>query len=260
MDDSTAYFFNIPWSLHAIGAISNSSLDNHHKYQLNYFGNHTIYYAKIRPVTKTIALDSIWDVNADAPLFAWGRSGGINEPSGWNMSQENFQTGWSRVTDCTGGNLLNEGIFHSQSTTFTVKTAQYDVWGYDTISRAYTAYLGHCPPDSLMGVNFSVFGRKNLAHNSVNSTADGNSSSILEVNPSVDHIEIKYFTEKGIEHPKFEIFDLLGRHITSTIQGEHASQGWNTYKLNNLSLPSGSYICRVSGSSFNQSKSFHIVR
>ncbi|MEO8087602.1 MAG: S8 family serine peptidase [Bacteroidota bacterium] len=220
------------------------------------------YMAKVRTVSDTVTLPPEWVIDStNSPLFAWGRSGGIGEKSGWSFSQMNWQTGWSRVTDCTGGDTVNEGIFHNQGRTFTVVTAQYDAWGWVDSTANYTNHIGHVPDDSLLGVNFSVFGRKDLTYSGVKTytQASGNENLLVSVSPQGDKLIARYFSEREIEHPKLEIYDMLGRFMTSFSES-HADQGWNSMTCPIHQLVSGSYICRVSGSGFTQSRRFQILK
>jgi hypothetical protein len=225
------------------------------------FGNSFYnYQARVRTVWKTVTLDSMWDISSDAPLFAWGRSGGIGEKSGWNFSQDNWQTGYSRVNDCTGGDTLNEGIFHSQGITFTITTAQYDVWAWSDSTSSYSIHVGLVPDDTMMGVNFSVFGRRNQNYSSVKTQGkSGNETLLVSVSQDGNHINAWYYTDANIEHPKLEIYDILGRFITSFTE-QHAEEGWNSMNCPVNQLLSGTYICRISGSGFTKSRSFQIIR
>lgn len=56
-------------------------------------------------------------------------------------------------------------------------------------------------------------------------------------------VEIKFFSEAGIAHPRIEMYDILGRIVFS--QSFEAVQGWShrTFMLNNM--PVGTYFCRV---------------
>jgi len=220
-----------------------------------------VYYARVRPVTRVVKLDSIWEVDSvNSPLFAWGRSGGIKEKSGWNFSSLNFQTGWSYVMDGTGGDTLNEGIFHSQGTTFQILTAQYEVWAWDSTTSGYTKYLGYVPSDSMMGVNFSVYGRLQRAISDVKSTnGEGNPSMVVSVNPSGDLVMARISTDYEIDRTTVAIYDVLGRLQSSRYEGTVTS-GDNTITYPISGLPSGTYILRLSGRGFTQSKSFHIIR
>ena len=108
------------------------------------------------------------------PLFAWGRSGGPTAKSGWSMAQQNFQSGFTEVFNGTGdmengisqSGGYQEGIIHNNDTIEAI-TYQYNVWGYDTADGLYDAYLGHCPRDSELGLNFSVFARPKIVSESV---------------------------------------------------------------------------------------------
>ncbi len=112
----------------------------------------------------------------------------------------------------------------------------------------------------MIGVNFSVFGRRDLSYNAVKSQQQaGNENLLVSVSQDGDHINAWYLTDVSINHPKLEIYDILGRFITSCSQ-EHAEQGWNSMTCPVNQLGSGTYICRVSGSGFTRSRTFQIVK
>ena len=79
----------------------------------------------------------------------------------------------------------------------------------------------------------------------------------ITISESGDHFTVQYYTERDIERPKFEIFDILGRLITSSVEG-YAQKGWNTITIPINKLTSGTYICRVSGSGYTQSRTMQI--
>ncbi len=223
-------------------------------------GRAFVYNARYRTISKTVTIDSMWDVSTDAPLFAWGRSGGLNEKSGWNYDQENWQTGWSRLTSSTGGNDLNEGIFHSQGTTFTIISVQYDVWGWSDSAQGYTNYIGHIPDDSMIGVNFSVFGRKNLGYSTVRNVETSNNEVLLVQNENdLSKMTIRYYANNQLNRPRFEIYDILGKQLLN-IPLEPASSGWNSENISYNRLPSGTYICRVVAENYTQSRAIQIIR
>jgi subtilisin family serine protease len=262
--DSVEYVFDVPCSPFIHKDSTTFLKYQNREYILNGVGGNghqqDVYYARVRPVTRLVTLDSIWEVDtANTPLFAWGRSGSIKEKSGWNFSTYNNQTGWSFVMDGMGGDSLNEGIFHSQSTTFTILTAQYDVWAWDTTTSGYTKHLGHVPADSMMGVNFSVYGRLQRAISGVKQPPGGNPAMMVSVNPAGDLVMAHLFADYEIDHATVAIYDMLGRLQASRYEGNiNAGDNTITYPVNQLS--SGTYILRLSGRGFTQSKSFHIIR
>ena len=208
-----------------------------------------------RIVTRTISLPNIWVVTSNSPLFTWGRSGGPKAYSGWSYAQENFQTGWSRVTSSTGGDSLNEGIFHSQSTQFTIETVQYDVWGWNKKTHAYDIHVGHCPPDSVIGVNWTVFGRVDTPFNGVERRIDNEAFSFnLSIDPSFQNLNVK-MSGDNVPQTHFELFDILGRKI-----GEKAQVEYPAFDYSIASLPSGTYICRMNRNNASLSKLFRILR
>jgi len=271
--DSSGYFFQICYSPNIQDRVLDTTqnfttLVKNSKWQFllsnSGFAYPTYYYAKVRTISRKCYIDtSHYDITSDAPLFAWGRSGGIGSKSGWSFATDNWETGWSRIADGKGGDTLGlmEGIFHSDSTTFVVITAQYDVWAFDSATQKPTIHIGHIPADSMMGVNFTVFGRRNLAYSGVKqqSQSSGNQSLIVSVDLTGNLLNAQYLTNQDIEHPKMEIYDILGR-LMETHTEDRANVGWNTITSPLNQLASGTYICRVSGSGFTQSKSFHILK
>ncbi len=79
----------------------------------------------------------------------------------------------------------------------------------------------------------------------------------ISINEFGDHATVQYYTEEDIEHPKFEIYDILGRLLSSTVEN-FVQKGWNTITIPLNTLTSGTYICRASGSGFTQSRTFQI--
>ncbi len=84
-------------------------------------------------------------------------------------------------------------------------------------------------------------------------------STIAPINVKVidDRITVEYFSEVEFNHPKFEVYDILGRLISSSVE-RYAQKGWNTITIPITKLPSGTYICRAIGSGFTQSRTFQI--
>jgi hypothetical protein len=250
--DSIEYFFNVPWR----AGVQNPKYGER-TYLLD-TTNTSAYYVKLRTISKTDTLNDIWDIADTSPLFAWGRSGSINEKSGWSYATENFQTGWSQVTNGSGGDSNNEGIFHN-SRIFTVKTVQYEVWGYVRDS-GFIKYLGHFPRDSTIGVNYSVFGRvKGPFKESVQEVPRGNSFLVVRVNQGSNTVSASFYMAQPHQNLKLEVFDILGRSLTS-IPVSNAVAGWNRVSIPFSSMRSGMYICRVSGGDYSQAKSFELVK
>lgn len=261
--DKGYYFFQICWDPAIAGNPGFKKKYGNWQYLLNDnsaggTGMPYSYQAKVRTVTRTVTLPNMWVIDTNnSPLFAWGRSGGLDEKSGWNFSQFNWQTGWSRVVSSTGGDTLNESIFHSQGTTFNVVTAQYDVWAWNQDSNDYKTYVGHVPDDTLMGVNFSVFGRKDVTFQSVKRQLP-----IRNDNISVtvgDNLNVDFILDEDISAMNLEVFDILGKFISSKQIG-WTSSGKNRISTPMQHLPSGSYILRLSGDGFVSSKTFQISK
>lgn len=261
--DKRYYSFQICWDPSIVGNPDIKKKYGNWQYILNDNGTGITgmpfsYQAKVRTVTRTVTLPHMWVIDTvSSPLFAWGRSGGIDEKSGWNFSQLNWQTGWSKVTSSTGGDTLNEGIFHSHGTTFTVVTAQYDVWGWNQDSNDYKTYIGHVPDDSLMGVNFSVFGRKDVTFQSVKKETPIQNDNITVV--VSDQMYVRFTSAEDLPIVKLELFDILGKPMFSKEYG-WVGKGKNVLSISSHELPSGTYIVRLSGDSFVSSKTFQIIR
>ncbi len=216
------------------------------------------YKAKVRTVAKRVLLPPMWDTTA--PLYAWGRSGGIGEKSGWSFSQTNWQTGWSRVTSTFGGDSLNESIFQPHNSKFEIITAQYDVWAWNKDSNDYKTYIGHVPDDSLLGVNFTVFGRKDASFSEVRKYTDPQKNElIVSTSTDGDKINCKLYSEVEFLKPRLEIFDILGKEVGVLNLGRIES-GWNTFTYPILNLGSGAYICRISGDNCAVSKLFRVIK
>ena len=160
----------------------------------------------------------------------------------------------------TGGDSNNEGIFHSQSKTFVIQTAQYQVWAQDTVTHQFTDSLGNFPPNSLMGVNFTVFGRFDSVFSSVEKQTPPSSTILnVQVGPRAANLTAYFFTKDGAQDANIEIFDMLGRRVVNNPEG-YVEPGWNQRQLSISSLPSGVYTCKLSGSSISATKKFAIVR
>ena len=259
--DSSAMLFFVPTNpFH--GAIDTVwKYSNGKRYQLNYVGGNDIYGAKMRSVTRTVTLQNIWDLTdtSHAPLFAWGRGGTIKDKSGWSPSTQNWQTGFSRVVNGYNGDSLNEGIFHSNSVTFKVETEQYDVWGEDSITHKFTVYLGHCPPDSLLGVNFTVYGRVDSTFADVRkplSVSGDNFRVVYDANSRM--MTAHFFSRFGEDNSSIQVFDMLGRRV-AMLAIPYIPAGENTYTIP-VNRASGAYICTISNAGKRESKRFEIVR
>ena len=251
--DSVKYYFNTPW------AASNESPEFQHRDYLIDTESMPYYYAKMRVITRTDTLPDLWDITDSAPLFAWGRSGGGSTKSGWSSASENFQTGWSRVTNGSGGDSLNEGIFHTNRI-ITTETMQYDVWGY-VDGHGWVKPLGHFPPDSVLGVNYTVFGRVKGAHGSVAAHTEnaGSHGIALREDLTSNTLTASFFMDRDREFREIEIFDALGRLVES-VPIENVIAGWNSMSIPSASLNSGMYVCRMYGEGGSQSKLFSMVK
>ncbi len=198
------------------------------------------------------------DTSTISPLFAWGRSGKMVEKSGWNGGwPTNWQTGWSRVISGTGGNDNNEGIFHSHSRTFSVMTYQYDVWTHNNSAGGPGEYLGHFPPDSMMGVNFSVFGRMRPEFQSGTKLRKSINSS-LSIQSENNNVTVRFIADGKPGMITLEIYDILGRLIAS-VPAQQLFEGENEIHCQ-CQLTSGTYVARVFSPNFIQSRSFVITR
>jgi hypothetical protein len=223
------------------------------KFQLPY----SVGKCKYRIVTVTVTLPDLWDRSDSVPLFAWGRSGGAAAKSGWNLSAPaNYEAGWTQVLNGTGWDpdSLNEGIFHNQGTTFVLRTGQ---WQVDTGGGHYITV----PPDSMLGLNFTVFGRLSGSSGVTRQGAKSPSAESLILSASTDGNMLKaaFYTDESHEGMKLEVFDVLGRPVGEVAIG-HASAGWNSISVSSASLPSGAYVCRISGSGYLISKNVLIVK
>ena len=223
-------------------------------YQLHFM---TDSHARYRTVDLTVTLPKLWEMSDSAPLFAWGRSGAPSSKTGWNLSHPyNYETGWSQVQNGTGGdtNLINEGIFHNDSTTFVVRTGQWE------ITNDSTHLKQHVPPDSLLGVNFSVFGRQTsfAKVNESTSSPDGVPMTVAMV-PSRGIVVANYYSASEIVDARIDFFDVLGRLVGSRDLG-HQPSGWNRVEYSSGGFSSGMYLCRVSGTGISEAKSFLLIR
>lgn len=261
--DSFDQNFDIPWNGLVVGKGPQDTTFFKYKqrsYLLNYDGGRNIYKVRVRPVTRTVWLDSIWEVSGDAPLFSWGRKGNLNEKNGWSYASQNFQTGWSKVVSGTGGNENNEGIFHSHGTKFSIETAQYEVWSYDKATSGYTKYLGLCPPDSMLGVCFSVYGRVQSIHSGTQKDRSILSTSLqaryLETSKTLNVKFDGFLTGKPYT---IELFNIIGKLVSVPKVGI-TSAGINEVSIHVDSEPTGIYICRVSIQGAVQSVKFKVIR
>ncbi len=159
-----------------------------------------------------------------------------------------------------GGDTLNEGIFHSDSLTFLIKTAQYDVWAWDKDSNAYKKYVGHCPPDSMMGVNFTIFGRVRVGYSKTTEGTnidDGNK--IISISHNNDIVIARLLLKSEGQAIRVEIYDILGRIVGSNENFQSRQDLFDVNCKINQQL-SGTYICRIIGKDFVLSKTFQIIQ
>jgi hypothetical protein len=166
------------------------------RYQIDFTSGN----AQYRIVTLSIALPDVWERSDSVPLFAWGRSGGPLAKSGWNLSSPfNFETGWTQVLNGTGWDhdSLNEGIFHNGGTTFVLRTGQWKIKINDS------TYL-IAPPDSELGMNFTVFGRTSKSSAVAKTLQTG--AGELEVSLSNDGmINVKFFGMSQLKVVRFSL-------------------------------------------------------
>ncbi len=263
--DTPAWYFHVPTDYLANG-IDSLGKYRERSYLLNYCGGRWSYLVKYRTVTGQMILPDSFQKTDAVPMFAWGRSGGPNAKSGWSLAQENFQSGFSSVINGTGGSAppgplpggLEEGIFHNNDT-IVVSTIQYQVWGFDTIDHQYDIDLGHCPRDTSLGLNFSVFARpKIVASVAEAANSNGNVFEILNQSGSKS-IVARFLLTSPQPNLRIEIYDNLGR-LVGAVPRVSGQPGWNESQLPVSSLSSGIYYCRLASEHLTQSKTFSIVR
>jgi hypothetical protein len=261
--DTTSMSFgawtNVPQGSCAFGPAENPNMTHFpdsvgsikRRYQLDY----TAVNAQFRIVTLSTTLPDVWDRTDSVPLFAWGRSGGPLAKSGWNLSSPfNFETGWTQVLNGTGWDhdSLNEGIFHNGGSTFVLRTGQWKIKVNDS-----TFILA--PPDSELGMNFTVFGRtsstSSVAHKSPIIPGE------LDVSVAKDGaINIRFFNDKIRDDMNAEFFDILGRPIGSYKIGR-VDAGWNQSSYTSRSMKAGVYMCRLSAPGYtSRSRNFVIIK
>jgi hypothetical protein len=236
-------------------------------YLLNYCGGRWIYNVRWRLVTATMVLPDTFEKSEATPMFAWGRGGGPTSKTGWSFDNENFQTGFTSVINGSGGSAppgplpggLEEGIFHNNDT-IEVQTVQYDVYGWDTSNSTYDIYLGHCPQDSSLGMNFSVFARPKIPGESVEQSPTQNGNALEILRDGNNNSAIAYYSVSSpLHNAVIQLYDDLGR-LVAFLPHVNAYEGWNQTPLPVNSLASGIYLCRVSGENYSESKTFSIVR
>ncbi len=133
-------------------------------------------------------------------------------------------------------------------------------WGYDTADGLYDAYLGHCPRDSELGLNFSVFARPKIVSESVAGSVPSSCASLeVLLDPGTNSATASYNLLSPLRNAQIEVFDDLGR-LVATLSHVSANPGWNEMPLPVNSLASGVYLCRLSGSELSLAKSFSIVK
>jgi hypothetical protein len=108
-----------------------------------------------------------------------------------------------------------------------------------------------------MGVNFSVFGRKDVTFQSVKKETPIHRDNIV-VTVS-DQIYVGFTSGEDIPSVRIELFDILGKPITSKEFG-WINKGKNLLSFQLPNSPSGTYILRLSGDNFIASKALQIIR
>ena len=256
--DSTVHF-DVPFDPLPLHNMGDSTWeyrgDRHYLFDTTSVGNYRAVF-RMDTVTITVTIPGDWDVTTNTPLFAWGRSGGITNFTGWSDDNPNLQTGWSRVINGTGGDSTNEGIFHSTGRTFEVVTGQYDVWSLD-----YSQYLGHYPPDSDMAVNFTIYGRVDSLHRAavIQSEPPTGNGVVLELDQQQSSLNAKFYLPNFEGNLRLDIYDMIGRDVAS-LPIAYCSAGWNQRSMITTSLPAGSYICRLSGGEQPASARFDLIK
>jgi hypothetical protein len=220
------------------------------------------YRARARVLTYTFTLPDTLENSDTCPLFVWGRSGGAGQPSGWSFANApNFETGWTKVTNGLGSDpdSLMDGIFAPSSKIIHLETVQYDVYGWVDSTGNYSHYYGHCPPDPLVAVNFSYFGRpKQPASIVQEGSVTGSDSLNVTLNPS-GTILANFSTNSGLPNAKIEVLDVLGRVMVESTIG-YAKAGWNSAQFSSTNFPSGAYFCVVMGEDYLQVKNFLLIK
>ena len=72
-----------------------------------------------------------------------------------------------------------------------------------------------------------------------------------------DHLVIQYYSKTELLRATLEIYDLLGRLMLSK-SISNASQGWNSFDCDAHEIKNGSYVCRLSSSTFVLTNVFQI--
>ncbi|HET6400506.1 MAG TPA: S8 family serine peptidase, partial [Candidatus Kapabacteria bacterium] len=233
--DTVSYLFYVPTELDFWGTFYDS-LKNYRQrsYLLDNYGGRWSYMVQYRTVTAKMILPDTLERTDATPMFAWGRSGGPTAKSGWSLAQENFQSGFTEVINGTGDTAngvsqsggYQEGIFHNNDTII-AQTYQYQVWGWDTVDGLYDVYLGHCPRDTSLGLNFSVFARPKIVGSGVKELA-GQTGNVLEVllDNATHSVIANYSITSPLRNARIEIYDALGRLVAS-LPHVSANIGWN---------------------------------
>jgi hypothetical protein len=112
----------------------------------------------------------------------------------------------------------------------------------------------------MIGVNFTVFGKRNPTFSSTGRDRDYVSDFIIEsVTSSGNIVLVQYNSDIAIGRSRIEIFDILGRRIAAqALDGIH--RGVNQVACTVPQLSAGTYICRISGTNIARSKQFQIIR
>jgi hypothetical protein len=266
-DDSAfqgGYRFYVPYEVNEAGGPGKLTKYKQRSYLLDDSVT-SIYHGQYRVDTAIVTIDTLWVVDStkNENLFAWGRSGGMNEKSGWSFNNTNEQTGWSRVINGTGGDSLNESIFHSQSRTFKIITVQYNLWraknpGTDPFDSVGKIVFGNVPPDTMIGLNFSVFGKVKPQYSSVPERPRAIAPKLyLSIDNAQTVLTIHNASGQLLRNVSIQLYDLLGREIGTR---QLRSQETLSIPMSILMLPTGTYFCRISTTDFVQSKKFSIVR
>ncbi len=196
------------------------------------------------------------------PLFAWGRTG-AHSRSGWSFaSTPNFETGWTGMTNTLGGDSAGfvEGIFVQSNGIITMQTVQYDVFAFNPRTGLVDSALGHFPPDSMVGVNYSVYGRTNSPSGVSQSGSQPTSDSLqLTINRTNSTLNVNYCLSAGSSSSKVYLYDAIGREVIR-VMPERSVVGWNSCPIPITSLPSGMYVCCLSSSGTYRAKAFVVTK
>lgn len=195
-------------------------------------------YSSIRAVTGTIQLPSnIWQVDADNPLYVWGR-GGSGTTGGYSVALPNYQTRWTRVTSGEGGNNLTEGIYQpANSLTVNAETRQYEIISGNIPSANY-------PPNNQMALHISVFGRE--VPSSVRENTDPATLTVdasIEPTPAQGNALLRFaVSESAIV--RISLSNIMGKeHYVLPV--ERLEAGVYSQQIFQYNLPDGVYFCTV---------------